>query len=97
MDPELLNPLLAVITALSLGGMALLGIRMWVGRTAKSDPDELAEAISRRLRSDIKEEVDRALEARDAEIEELQERVDFAERMLTRGRAGAGDRPPADA
>ncbi len=97
MDPELLNPLLAVITALSLGGMALLGIRMWVRRIPKSDPDELADAISRRLRSDIREEVDRALEARDAEMEELQERVDFAERMLTRGRGGAADRPPADA
>lgn len=94
MDPELLNPLLAVITALSLGGMGLLGIRMWVRRTPKSDPDELAEAISRRLRSDIREEVDRALDARDAEMEELQERVDFAERMLTRGRAAASDQPP---
>jgi hypothetical protein len=91
MDPELLNPLLAVATALSLGGMALVGIRMWVNRIAKPDPDKLADAISRKLREDVREEITRAMESRDAELEELQERVDFAERLLTQGRPEVGD------
>lgn len=96
MDPELLNPLLAVITALSLGGMALLGVRMWVSRIGKPSPDELADAISQRLRDDIREEINLALAARDAELEDLQERVDFAERLLARGRSAVDDRPAAD-
>ncbi len=96
MDPELLNPLLAVVTALSLGGMALLGIRMWVNRIGKSNPDELADAISRRLRDDIREEINLAMEARDAELEDLQERVDFAERLLARGRSALDDQQSAD-
>jgi uncharacterized Zn finger protein len=85
MDPDLIPMLLAVGTALSLGGMALVGIRMWVSRFPKPDLDELAEAISERLRQEIREEVSGALESRAAELEELHERVDFAERLLTKG------------
>ncbi len=87
MDPyELIPPLLAVVTALSLGGMALLGIRMWSRRLPGSDPKELAKSIREELREDIRDEVARALESRDIELEELHERLDFTERLLAQGK-----------
>ena len=86
-DPfELIPPLLAVVTALSLGGMALIGIRMWTRRLPGSDPKELAESIRQELQQDIRDEVAKALESRDVELEELHERLDFTERLLAQGK-----------
>jgi hypothetical protein len=86
-DPfDLIPPLLAVVTALSLGGMALIGIRMWTRRLPGLNPKELADSIRKELQQDIRDEVARALESRDVELEELHERLDFAERLLAQGK-----------
>lgn len=87
MLPELLSPLLAVFTSLGLGAMGLVGIRMWVNKKSGPDPTELADLISRQLREDIRDEVARAFESREAEMEELHERLDFAERLLSQTRS----------
>jgi hypothetical protein len=93
-DPfELIPPLLAVVTTLSLGGMALLGIRMWTRRLPGSDPKELAKSLREELRQDIRDEVARALESRDVELEELHERLDFTERLLTQGKPATNPEP----
>jgi hypothetical protein len=86
MDPELIAPLLAVGTALSLGGMALVGVRMWVNRIRRSDSARLTDEICDRLREEFREEITLALERRETELDELHERVDFAERMLSQGK-----------
>lgn len=90
MLPELLPPLLAVFTSLGLGAMGLVGIRMWVNKKSGPDPAELTEIISRQVREDLRDEIARAIEAREADMEELHERLDFAERLLTQARLPRG-------
>ena len=73
--------------------MALIGLRIWVRRVRGADAEEIAELVSRQLRGEIRDEVSRALEDRQGEVDELHERLDFAERMLTQGRpAGEVDK-----
>ena len=85
MDPNLIPPLLVVGTALSLGAIALAGVRMWANRIRRSDSAQLADEIHNRLREEIREEITLTLERRETELEELHERIDFAERMLSQG------------
>lgn len=86
MDPDLLLIFSFVGgTAVALGGMTLLGLRMWLRRLPRTDARELA-AIREELRQSIYEELASALEARDREIDELHERLDFTERLLARSR-----------
>jgi Mg2+ and Co2+ transporter CorA len=67
--------------------MALVGLRIWVRRVRGGDAEEIAELVSRQLREEIRDEVARALEDRQSEVDELHERLDFAERILTQGRS----------
>jgi hypothetical protein len=79
---EALYPLIALI---SVGTFTLIGMRMWLN------------ARIERLRGGSREEVERLSEAVERlyhatqlmreELGELQERMDFAERLLTRGDA----------
>jgi len=90
MDPDLLLIFSFVGgTAVALGGMTLLGLRMWLRRLPHGD----TAAIREELRQSIREEVDSALEARDREIDELNERLDFAERLLAQSRLPKGTEP----
>ena len=76
----------AIVIMTTLGAMALSGWRYWVRSRTSLPADELTPA----LQDAIRDEVDRALAARDGELAELHERLDFAERLLSR--PGGGDR-----
>jgi len=73
-----------IVMVTILGGMALSGVRYWVRAKAKLPADEVTPA----LQDAIRDEIDRALEARDGELAELHERLDFAERLLSRPGSG---------
>ena len=92
MEPYMLiGPVLAAGTALALGAMALVGIRIWARRGGGANVEEIAEAVGRQLKNEIRDEVARALDDRQGEIDELHERLDFAERLLTRGRSSGAE------
>ena len=82
-----IGPVLAAGTALALGAMALVGLRIWTRRLPGVNTGEIAEAVSRQLKDEIRDEVARALDDRQGDIDELHERLDFAERLLTQGRS----------
>ncbi len=91
MPVELLIPsLLAVFGALGLGAMGLVGLRMWIKHQGVKDPSQLAASIREQLMGEVRDEIDRALDARQGEIDELYERLDFAERMLSQARLPKG-------
>lgn len=85
MDPSILEPVMAVVAMLSIGSLVLIGMKMRYTHKAQmleqpkksEDLERLAEAMdaiyeqSRGLREDIGE---------------LQERLDFHERLLTKGK-----------
>jgi len=73
----------------TLGAMALSGWRYWVRAKVKATAEDMTPA----LQEAIREEIDRALAARDGELAELHERVDFAERLLSQPKPGEGGRP----
>jgi hypothetical protein len=72
----------------TLGAMTLSGWRYWVRTKAKLHLDEVTPA----LQDAIRDEIDQALAARDGELAELHERLDFAERLLRRPGSGVGDK-----
>jgi len=91
MGYELLIPsLLAVLGALGLGAMGLVGIRIWSSHSRRIGPSESVDLLREQWRADITDEIERAFEARQSEIDELNERLDFAERMLSQARLLAG-------
>ncbi len=87
---EIIPPLLAVLTAFGLGAMGLVGIRMWVGQHRGPDLNELTETVREQLREDVRDEVERAFDARQSDIDDLHDRLDFAERMLSQARLPRG-------
>jgi len=76
------------VIATTLGAMTLSGWRYWVRTKAKLPVDHVTPA----LQDAIRDEIDRALAARDGELAEIHERLDFAERLLSRPGPGVGDR-----
>jgi hypothetical protein len=75
-----------IVMVTVLGGMMLSGWRYWVRNKSSLPADEVTPA----LQDAIRNEVDRALRARDGELAELHERIDFAERLLSRPGPGGG-------
>lgn len=69
-----------IVIFVSLGAMGLSGWRYWVKTKASMPLDEVTPA----LQDAIRDEIERALAARDGELAELHERIDFAERLLSR-------------
>ncbi len=86
MNADLVWAISMGVAFVSWGAMTLAGWRYWV-RTKASQPVDVTPA----LEDAIGEAVDRALAARDGELAELHERIDFAERVL--GQLGAGEQP----
>ena len=86
MDADLVWAISIGVAFVSWGAMTLAGWRYWV-RSKASQPVDVTPALEEAIR----EEVDRALAARDGELAELHERIDFAERVL--GQLGAGQEP----
>ena len=87
MDSEVVWALSIGIAFVSWGVMAFAGWAYWV-RKKTSMP---AAAMTPELEDAIRDEVDRALASRDSELAELNERIDFAERVLGQLKPGAGD------
>jgi uncharacterized protein YlxW (UPF0749 family) len=83
MDPSIIEPIMAVFAMLSIGSLVLVGMKMRYQHKAtmlqqpknSEELDRLADAM------DSMYEQTRALRE---EIGELQERLDFHERLLTR-------------
>jgi len=71
-----------VVTLISIvGGMTLGGLKMWLKRGG-ANREEISRLVREELAEAIQEELAAQLEPRDREIEELHERVEFAERLL---------------
>ena len=73
-----------------IGTFTLVGLKMYWGFKTKRLELEKGAGSSERLvelMGDLRDE----MHALRGEVSDLQERVDFAERLLTRGQAGAGD------
>ena len=76
------------IPILAIGGaIVLIGMKMWLnaklhagGRTEREDMERLADVV---------EDLDHRVREMHDQFVELQERVDFAERLLSRGGATA--------
>jgi len=95
MDPDLLLILpTATVIIVSLGGLLLTGWRMWLRRPNGAEMVELPDQFRDQIRSIVRDEMASMLESRDAELEELSERVDFAERLLVRARLPEGQPAP---
>jgi len=60
---------------------------MWLRRPTALDAATLTEKQRDLIRDTVREEVAELLAARDRELDDLFERIDFAERMLIRARS----------
>jgi hypothetical protein len=87
MDPDLLVIFGSIgLTGIGVAAISVLGLRIWVKGMSHQDPERLLESFREELRASVQDEVAHALEERDRELEELNERLDFAERLLTQAR-----------
>jgi hypothetical protein len=85
-DPDLLLILpTATIIIVSLGGFLLVGWRMWL-RRPQGAKAELSDQLREQMRAIVRDEIAVMMEERDGELEDLCERIDFAERFLVRAR-----------
>lgn len=90
-DPDLIVVMsAAVISIIPLGGFALVGWRMWLRRPGVVDSDKLTQSQRDKIRDAVRDEVAELLAGRDGELDDLSERIDFAERLLIRARASEG-------
>jgi len=91
MDPGAFIPLFGMLTGLIITGLFFWGVvqvarspigqalaRRLQGRYAQADPELTSEVAALREHVDILQQ----------QLSETQERLDFTERLLTRGRAG---------
>jgi len=85
--PSNIETLLMVLGTLAMSGIGLIGLKIvvsaWIKRkeiAAGGDAAGLADAVEA-LRADTYERIDHMA----GELAELQERIDFAERMLAKG------------
>jgi hypothetical protein len=87
MDPAILEPIMAVAAMLGIGTFVLIGMKMRFDHKARMlGQSKDAEEVERLVDAmDSMYEQTRALRE---EIGELQERIDFHERMLTRPKNG---------
>lgn len=86
MDPDLVVIFgSGAVTAVALGWIGLLGFRMWLKHqrfTLEALPDDLRRQID----DAVRDQVSAVLEERDREMEDLNERLDFTERLLAQQR-----------
>jgi predicted nucleic acid-binding Zn-ribbon protein len=90
MDPNIIEPIMAVFGMLSIGSLVLIGMKMRYQYKSKMlEQPKSAEEIERLADAmDSMYEQTRALRE---DIGELQERLDFHERLLTRPKDGNGE------
>ena len=85
MDPSIIEPIMAVFAMLSIGSLVLVGMKMRYQHKATmlQQPKNSVELERLADAMDSMYEQTRALRE---EIGELQERLDFHERLLTKGK-----------
>lgn len=89
MDPILADTFAPLFALVTVGTFVLIGLRMYLSHRGKAlhAPGSLeTERLTREL-----SEVRAQLEAVRDDVGELYERVEFAERVLTKGREGASE------
>jgi hypothetical protein len=83
MDPLIAEAIAPLLALLGVGTFSLIGLRMYLGhRTRRLELS--AGQLSAHLEETI-EELRHEVQGLRGDVGELQERVDFAERLLTRG------------
>jgi hypothetical protein len=82
MEREIVMMLFGVLSFGMIGGIGLAGFRMWL--KARADRQGMEPGDLQRL-TDAMESMHAQLQRMHDSVSELHERVDFAERMLTRG------------
>ena len=88
MPPDVLEFIAPVIVIISIGTFILIGMRMrYKYRVPRQDPEELE-----RITETVDAVVDQTRMLRD-DVAELQERLDFHERLLTQPRKQEADTP----
>jgi hypothetical protein len=84
MQPWIVDAIAPLIALLGLGTFSLIGLRMWLGYKARrlelgsgrGDPTRVEELV---------EELRTELQLLRGDVNDLHERLDFTERVLTRG------------
>ncbi len=84
MPPEIIDPLIALLALLGLGTFSLIGLRMFLGYKARRLETSSGRGEPGRV-DDLVEELRNEVQALRGDLGELHERMDFAERLLTRG------------
>ncbi len=95
MPPELAEAIGPVLAIFGIGSMILIGMKLRydhlrqtrLGQSGQEEMTHLSEEIA-----SLQDEV-RLLRQ---DFAEMYERVEFAERLLTRGQPGGADRPPGE-
>jgi hypothetical protein len=65
---------------------------MWPRRPGEEEMVEMPDRLREQIRLTVRDEIDSMLESRDGELEDLSERIDFAERLLIQARLPEGER-----
>jgi len=87
MDPDLLLIFGSLgLTAFGVTAIAVIGPRLFGRGSSQEDPERLLESLREEVRATVQDEIAQALEHRDRELEEVHERLEFTERMLTQAR-----------
>ena len=87
MDPDLLVIFGSLgLTAIVVTAISVVGPRLFGKGGSEGDPERLLESLREEVRATVQDEVAQPLEQRDRELEEVHERLEFAERLLTQAR-----------
>ncbi|UCF41242.1 MAG: hypothetical protein JSW43_02605 [Gemmatimonadota bacterium] len=87
MEREVAMFLFGVVSVAMVGGFGLVGFRMWLKASSKRQGDIGQDHLERL--SDAMEGMHAQLRQLHDSVSELHERMDFAERLLTKGKDNA--------
>jgi hypothetical protein len=87
MPPEILEPIAAVTTLVALGGLVLVGMKMRYTHLQRTRLGSIAPEDVERLGKDV-DALRQELQHVREEVLELNDRVEFTERLLERPKAG---------
>ena len=89
MDPDIIEPIMAVVGMLSIGSLVLIGMKMRYQHKAKMlEPPKGGEEMERL--ADAMDSIYEQSRALREDFSELQDRLDFHERLLTRPKEDDG-------
>ena len=93
MDEDIVLFITATITTLGVGGLGLGAFHIWVKSKAQRLSDGAREELAglRQSIEDLRQEVHGFYGELHSGQQELNERIDFAERLLIRGHSDASD------